>query len=156
VTLVPAEPEEHVRAARRNPDRKAHFDALAALGRHHNFTLTGIASPNTAGTRENIYVHGKLMLVDDAWATIGSCNLHAYSLQGHSELNASFWDPSLVRALRSELLVEHLGLDSSGIDSTAALALYRRIAQENRRKRDVGNGDWQGLAFALDAATYGE
>lgn len=156
VMLVPAEPEEHVQAARRNPARKAHFDALARLGSHPNFTLAGIASLNSIGERRSIYVHGKLMLVDDGWATIGSCNLHAYSLQGHSELNASFWDPSLVRALRCELLAEHLGMDCSGMDGPGALALYQRVARDNGQKKAAGEGDWQGLAFALDAATYGE
>ena len=82
VLLVPADPEEGIRAARNNPQRKALFDGLAALGRYENFTLVGIAGPNALGSRSSIYVHAKIMLVDDAWATIGSCNLHAHSLTG--------------------------------------------------------------------------
>jgi phosphatidylserine/phosphatidylglycerophosphate/cardiolipin synthase-like enzyme len=156
VLLVPAEPEEHVRAARRNLERKTLFDAMAALGRYRNFTLAGIAARNSAGHRDNVYVHGKLMLADDSWATIGSCNLHAFSLQGHSELNASVWDPRIVRALRCDLLAEHLDADCSVMNDREALLLFRKIAHENRRKRDADNPDWQGLAFALDPAAYGE
>jgi cardiolipin synthase len=156
VILVPADPEAHVHAARKNPQRKALFDGIAALGRHENFLLAGIAGPNARGSRSNIYVHAKIMLVDDSWATIGSCNLHAHSLSGHSEMNASIWDPQVVRALRSELLAEHLGQDTAGIDDRTALGLYREIARENRRRRDANDLNWQGLAFSLDPARYGE
>ena len=139
VLLVPGDPEEGVRAARNNPQRKALFDCLAALGRHENFSLVGIAGPTAQGSRSSIYVHAKIMLVDDTWATIGSCNLHAHSLTGHSEMNASIWDPEVARALRCELLAEHLGRDTAAIDDVAALRLYREIARENRRRRDAGN-----------------
>jgi cardiolipin synthase A/B len=155
VVLVPADPEESVRAARQNPQRKALFDGIAALGRYENFTLAGIAGLNARGSRSSIYVHAKIMLIDDAWATIGSCNLHTGSLTGNSEMNASIWDPEMARALRCELLAEHLGQDTTGIDDRAALRLYREIACENRRKRNAGDFNWQGLAFSLDPATYG-
>jgi phosphatidylserine/phosphatidylglycerophosphate/cardiolipin synthase-like enzyme len=95
------------------------------------------------------------MLVDDAWATIGSCNLHANSLYGNTEMNASIWDPEVVHALRCELLAEHLDQDTAGIDDRAALCRYRGIARENCRRRDAGDFKWQGLAFSLDPATYG-
>jgi phosphatidylserine/phosphatidylglycerophosphate/cardiolipin synthase-like enzyme len=155
VLLVPADPEAHVYAARNNPQRKALFDCLAALGRYENFALVGIAGMNAAGSRSNIYVHAKIMLIDDAWATIGSCNLHARSLTGHSEMNASVWDPEVVRALRCELLAEHLGRDTAALDDRAALRLYREIARANARRRDANDSGWQGLAFSLDPAMYG-
>lgn len=55
--LVPAEPEEHVRKARRNPARKDLFDRTETLGHYTNFALVGIAAPNGHGQRSNIYVH---------------------------------------------------------------------------------------------------
>jgi cardiolipin synthase A/B len=155
VTLVPADPEQHVRLARQNPQRKPLFDGVAALGRYENFALVGIANLDARGRRSNIYVHSKIMLVDDAWATIGSCNLHAFSLSGHTEMNASIWDPMGVHALRCELLAEHLGQGTAGVDDRAALRLYREIARENRRRGDANDFKWQGLAFSLDPATYG-
>ncbi|HYS88720.1 MAG TPA: hypothetical protein VEN78_27515, partial [Bradyrhizobium sp.] len=69
----------------------------------------------------------------DAWATIGSCNLHAFSLSGHTEMNAAFWDPKVVGALRCELFAENLDQDATGIDDRTALRLYREIVRENRR-----------------------
>jgi phosphatidylserine/phosphatidylglycerophosphate/cardiolipin synthase-like enzyme len=155
VVLAPAEPEEHVRTARRNPARKDFFDRIAALGRRDNFALVGIAGQIPQGGRSDIYVHAKLMLVDDAWATIGSCNLHSNSLFGHSEMNAAFWDPKVVRALRCRLLSEHLDQDTARLDDRAALRLYRRVADGNRLRGESGDFGWQGLAFSLDPATYG-
>ncbi|MFI4998074.1 MAG: phosphatidylserine/phosphatidylglycerophosphate/cardiolipin synthase family protein, partial [Hyphomicrobiales bacterium] len=156
VILAPADPDGYVRAARRDCERSDLFDRMAQLGRYENFALAGIAARNARGDRHNVYVHSKLMLIDDAWATIGSCNLHAFSLFGSTEMNASFWDPKIVQALRCELFVEHLGQDTSHLDDRAALCLYREVARENRSRRDAGDGDWRGLAFSLDPATYGE
>ena len=74
------------------------------------------------------------MLIDDAWATIGSCNLHSNSLYGHSEMNATFYDPETVRALRVQLLSEHLATDTTDLDDRAAMGLYRQIADANHAK----------------------
>jgi phosphatidylserine/phosphatidylglycerophosphate/cardiolipin synthase-like enzyme len=156
VVLVPAEPEAHVRAARRNPERRSLFDQVARLGRYEHFALVGIAGLNEEGVRRDVYVHGKIMLVDDAWATIGSCNLHSNSLYGHTEMNASFWDGEVVRVLRCALLAEHLGEDTAHLDARAALQLYRRVARENRHLRDVGDPNWSGIAYRLDPNAYGK
>jgi cardiolipin synthase len=138
VVLVPAEPDGASFARER-----------ATLGRRPNFTLAGIAGQGAHGARKVVYVHDKLMIVDDAWATVGSCNLHRYSLFGNSELNVAFSD-SAVRALRSELFLEHLAIDTSGMDDRSSLRLFRRIALENRARLDAGDTDWQGNAFHLD------
>jgi cardiolipin synthase len=155
VVLLPAEPERWVGAARRRPENKGFFEMLAALDQHENFTLAGIAGLDATGVRKSIYVHAKLMQIDDAWATIGSCNLHRNSLYGHSELNASFCAPEVVCALRCKLLAEHLGHDTAHLDDRAALRLYRKVALANRDQRDRGKSQWQGLAFRMDPALYG-
>jgi phosphatidylserine/phosphatidylglycerophosphate/cardiolipin synthase-like enzyme len=156
VILVPAQPEPHVRQARRDPSRVELFDRVARLGQYPGFSLVGIAAISPKGERRDIYVHGKIMLVDDEWATIGSCNLHSNSLYGHTEMNASIWDATVVRALRCELLSEHLRLDTGHLDAREALQLYQAIARHNRRKREADDPGWQGLAYTLDPATYGE
>lgn len=104
--------------------------------------LVGIASLNTQGRRHDIYVHAKVMLVDDEWATIGSCNLYASSLSGHTEMNTSVRNDAVVRALRYELSAGHLGQDTAHLDARAALQLYQSIARENRRRRDAGDPLW--------------
>ncbi|MFI5029425.1 MAG: phosphatidylserine/phosphatidylglycerophosphate/cardiolipin synthase family protein [Reyranellales bacterium] len=95
--LVPAIPEEGVYTARRDPTRRALFEALETLGQHPNFRLAGLP----------VYVHAKLMIVDEAWLTIGSCNLHRNSMGGHSEMNASIWDAAVARELREALRRKH-------------------------------------------------
>lgn len=144
VALLPAEPEA-----------KAHHARFSPLAKYDNFTLSGIAATDAKGARRPIYVHDKLMLVDDAWGTIGSCNLHHNSLFGHSELNASFWAPEVARALRCQLFAEHIGEDTSSLDDVAALRRYRAVALNNKARLASGEEPWQGLAFALDPLTYG-
>jgi cardiolipin synthase len=155
VLLLPGEPEKYVAQWRLRPERKAIFDQLEALGRYENFTLTGIASQTPDAERAYIYVHAKVMLVDDTWATIGSCNLHSNSLFGHSELNATVWDAHVVRAMRCELFLEHLGRQTQHLTDVAAMQLYQQIAHENAAQWRAGKIDWQGLACGLSPATYG-
>jgi cardiolipin synthase A/B len=155
VMLVPAEAEPFVREARRKGERQALFAQLAVLDRYPNFRLTGILGHTANGEPYAIYVHDKLMIVDDVWATIGSCNLHAFSLEGSTELNASFHDPAVARRLRCDLMAEHLGRDVDGLEDRVAMALFRDIADANRYRFDTGAPGWQGLAYRLDAATYG-
>jgi cardiolipin synthase A/B len=95
------------------------------------------------------------MLIDDAWATIGSANLHRFSMFGNSELNAAIYSPETVRTFRVALFEEHLALDTSELDDVAALRQFRQIAQANREKFSGGHHDWQGLAFSLEVSTYG-
>jgi phosphatidylserine/phosphatidylglycerophosphate/cardiolipin synthase-like enzyme len=54
VALVPADPEPHVRAARRDPSRHLLFEQVAKLGRYERFALTGIAAMNPHGQRTDI------------------------------------------------------------------------------------------------------
>jgi phosphatidylserine/phosphatidylglycerophosphate/cardiolipin synthase-like enzyme len=147
VLLVPAIPEEHVYAARQNPERRTLFDGVEALGRHPGFRLAGIAALD-GRERRPVYVHCKLMIVDDAWTTIGSCNLHANSLGGQTEMNASIWDAAVACDLRCALFLRHLGVDTTALDDVEALRLYRRIADTN------GSAGWQGEAFTLDPRKY--
>jgi phosphatidylserine/phosphatidylglycerophosphate/cardiolipin synthase-like enzyme len=154
VFLVPGHAHPEFAAARRDPRLQALFGPLDALRGHENFTLAAIASHDGPGAYHDVYVHAKILLVDDAWATIGSTNVADRSFFGDTELNASFWDADSVRALRATLLGEHLGRDTGGLDDRAALQLFRELARENRARRERG-ALLDGLAFAVDPARYG-
>lgn len=151
VLLMPAEPDVGLQI---QPERCAFLKARAELGTYDSFMLAGIAGIGADGRRKSIYVRAKLMLVDDEWATVGSCNLHRFSLLGNGEMNAAFSEPNTVRAFPCELLREHLDQDTFGMGDRKALHLFRKIARENRRKFEAGDHAWQGLAFELDLATY--
>lgn len=155
VLLLPAVPDLS-RPKAESRERTAFLAARAGLSSYENFSLCGIAGLGVDGRRNAVYVHSKLMLVDDEWASVGSCNLHHYSLFGNGELNVALRDPAAVRAMRVELLHEHLDADTSGLDDIEALHLLRRVAHENRRRHEEGDAAWQGLAIRLDMATYGQ
>ncbi len=120
------------------------------LARAPHFTLAGLAGRDAQGARQPVHVHAKLMIVDDAWATVGSGNLHRFSLSGNSELNLAFTDADTVRGLRTALFAEHLGRDTSLLDGRAALALFRTVAEQNAARRDRGDSDGEGIACMLD------
>jgi phosphatidylserine/phosphatidylglycerophosphate/cardiolipin synthase-like enzyme len=65
-------------------------EELARLAVFDNFTLAGIAGLGEDNKRHLVWIHAKLMLVGGAWGTIGSCNLHRYSLFGNCEMNVLF------------------------------------------------------------------
>jgi phosphatidylserine/phosphatidylglycerophosphate/cardiolipin synthase-like enzyme len=125
-------------------------DERRTLARTSHYTLAGLAGPDASGARQPVHVHAKLMIIDDVWATVGSCNLHRYSMYGNSELNIAFADAVTVRALRCELLAEHLARDTSALDGRSALRLFRTVAEENAGRRDREDPDWTGIACAMD------
>jgi phosphatidylserine/phosphatidylglycerophosphate/cardiolipin synthase-like enzyme len=125
-------------------------DERRALAGTSHFTLAGLAGLGPSGARHPVHVHAKLMLVDDVWATVGSCNLHRFSIYGNSELNLAFADPVAVRALRCELLAEHLGQDTSALDGGSALRAFRAVAEQNAARRSAGDAGWEGIAWAMD------
>ena len=154
VFLAPGNCHPAYAEAKRNPDLKPFFDLVASLDRFENFTLAAIASERGPGAYHEIYVHAKIMLVDDAWATIGSTNVAERSFRGDTELNASLWHGDVVRELRRDLLAEHLGVDTGGQDDVAALRLYHARARENARRRERRERQ-DALAYRLDAGRYG-
>jgi len=153
VILAPRRENSEMIAGRRDRKNAVFFDSVAALGNHDNFTLAGIAQSLPGGGHQDIYVHSKIALVDDVWGTIGSTNVANRSFYGDTELNASFWHRPTVTALRRELLLEHLAVDTADHDDVEALRLFARIARENAAR--YGRGEkLAGLAFAIDPATY--
>ncbi|GGO39079.1 hypothetical protein GCM10008949_46670 [Deinococcus humi] len=155
VTLVlPVHPDLSP-AAYTAPERRAFLEARSALGEYPNFTLVGLAGQDDAGQRHGVWIHSKLMLVDDEWGTVGSANLHRFSAFGNGELNAAFWAPQTTRAFRVELFLEHLAVDTADLDDVEALRLFHHVAQENRLKLEGEQGLWQGIVVALDITRYG-
>ncbi len=61
---------------------------------------------NHAGTP--VYVHAKVCVVDDTWASVGSDNFNRRSWTHDSEMSATVCHPGYARSLRHELGREHL------------------------------------------------
>ncbi len=97
-----------------------------------------------------VYVHAKVCLIDDTWATTGSDNFNRRSWTHDSELSAVVVDPSeddhspYVRRLRLTLAAEHLDRevddDSSLLDVMAdcvdAPGMFAAYAETARRLDD--------------------
>ncbi len=131
------------------------FDLIAACGAHENFTLAGLAGPMPDGSRGDVYVHGKLMLVDDVFATIGSTNFAERSFRNQTEMNVSFQDSADGQgaALRPVRRTSRAGyVDARRRRGDAPVR--RRPRAPMRKRREAGDMAWQGIAFALDPATY--
>lgn len=84
-----------------------------------------------------IDLHAKLMIVDDVWYTIGSCNLNDRGFQSEGELNVGVLDPS-AKDLRKKLFSEHLQAPCPD-DIQAAAKLWFRHAEANLRAQNGGD-----------------
>ncbi|WP_315732074.1 phospholipase D-like domain-containing protein [Nocardioides imazamoxiresistens] len=105
VIVVPRHPDKTGvnRAAQRLARRRA-------LQRLHDIAPGRVAAyslENREGTP--VYVHAKVCVVDDTWATTGSDNFNRRSWTHDSELTAAVLDPTHARGLRLRLAAEHLG-----------------------------------------------
>jgi phosphatidylserine/phosphatidylglycerophosphate/cardiolipin synthase-like enzyme len=149
LVVVPGRPLPEVFDARKRHPRL--FAALEALARHEQFTLAGLAWADDANLRHDVYVHSKLMIVDDAWMTVGSANLEKDSLERHTELNVACWDAHVVHELRQELFAEHGGDARSLMTAAAARSPLAALRFAAARPLDASRS---GLLVELDASKY--
>jgi phosphatidylserine/phosphatidylglycerophosphate/cardiolipin synthase-like enzyme len=86
------------------------------------------------------YVHAKIMVVDDVWASIGSSNIGYRSMTYDGEINCDVIDGAIVRGdrryardLRVALWTEHLRLQSRGgpmlLDPRKGFEMLRQAAE---------------------------
>lgn len=164
IFTVPGDCHPAYASARKIAATKPFFDLVASLDASPRFTLAAIASNditgNTltsnnegAGSYQEIYVHAKIMLVDDAWATIGSTNTADRSFLGDTELNASVWHGDFTRDLRRDLFLEHLGIETHG-DDVAAFETFQARARKNAYRKLAGER-LPYFAYQLDPKLYG-
>jgi phosphatidylserine/phosphatidylglycerophosphate/cardiolipin synthase-like enzyme len=154
IFLVPGRCHPVFAASRRVPALAPFFELIESLDEYSSFSLAAIASTESDGPPHEIYVHAKIMLVDDAWATIGSTNTADRSFKTDTELNASIWHRDTVEALRARLFEEHLGLDTRGLSDVDAFQQFHERARDNAWQR-LANRPMTGLAYQLSASFYG-
>ncbi len=123
-----------------------------AARRLHFFTLATSKARAQSGLMRYrpIYVHAKVGIVDDRWATVGSANLNSRSLSRDAELNVAVLDTPFARGLRLSLWAEHLGLlryAHTGWPAPAALPLPKPMVppREEGLRALLAPVDWQKL-----------
>ncbi|EJN20998.1 hypothetical protein PMI35_05350 [Pseudomonas sp. GM78] len=87
-----------------------------------------------------VYIHSKLMIVNDVFTTHGSANINTRSMQVDSELNIAHEWASVTQALRRRLWDLHT--DGRGVqdDADKAFKAWQKIIDDNKRlqeKKDV-------------------
>ncbi|MCH5551888.1 phospholipase D-like domain-containing protein [Pseudomonas syringae pv. syringae] len=91
----------------------------------------------------DVYVHSKLMIVDDVFTTIGSANINTRSMQVDTELNICVEDPSVTKPLREHLFDLHIGKKISGLDTTETYQKWQEAIDKNKSRRTKGMQDTQ-------------
>jgi phosphatidylserine/phosphatidylglycerophosphate/cardiolipin synthase-like enzyme len=96
----------------------------------NGFPAFAIAPPQVSTVYQPIYVHSKLLLVDDVFFTLGSANVNERSLFNDTELNIACPSPRLTRYWKERLWKLHTG---RGTQATAKdeFKLWADVAREN-------------------------
>jgi phosphatidylserine/phosphatidylglycerophosphate/cardiolipin synthase-like enzyme len=102
------------------------------------------AAPINA-TNEEIYVHAKVMIADDLYATVGSANFSERSMYADFELGVAWTDPSdnSIQGFREKLWSEHLGLKKDEFpnlkDGKLSIAKFwqERLANKEWKERRI-------------------
>ncbi|SCK25428.1 phosphatidylserine/phosphatidylglycerophosphate/cardiolipin synthase family protein [Vogesella sp. LIG4] len=104
----------------------------------HICTLVAMDSP--PGAWAEVYIHAKLMLVNDAFLTLGSANINTRSMQVDSELNVALDRPEITLPLRQTLWGRHTQhreganparMDKE-LDAKMAFEKWRNILNDNK------------------------
>jgi cardiolipin synthase len=151
VAVVPGCAMPEIARARTLPKAAPVFAMLEALGRHPNFLMAALGSFSDDGAGRDIYVHAKVAVVDDEWATIGSANAMFRSFREDTEMNATVWDAAVAKDLRHQLMAEHLGEPGANgklDDDVGSVAILRERALENREARREGRA-LRGQIYAI-------
>ncbi|MGZ6804895.1 MAG: phospholipase D family protein, partial [Nocardioidaceae bacterium] len=155
VAVVPHVPDQDGRLSL-PPNLVGRAHAMARLREAGGDRVAVYGVENHAGTP--VYVHAKVCVVDDTWATVGSDNVNRRSWTHDSELTAAVLDTRLdgrapadpggagdgarryARALRLQLLREHLDRngDEGLVDPQEAFAQLARSAAALQRWYDEG------------------
>ncbi|MFF7064550.1 phosphatidylserine/phosphatidylglycerophosphate/cardiolipin synthase family protein [Pseudomonas sp. NPDC008258] len=80
-----------------------------------------------------VYIHSKLMIVNDVFTTHGSANINTRSMQVDSELNIAYEWGSVTQALRRRLWGLHTGGSGAQDNAAQAFAAWRQILIRNSR-----------------------
>jgi phosphatidylserine/phosphatidylglycerophosphate/cardiolipin synthase-like enzyme len=114
--------ESTVRAEER-PGLKVHLCSL-------------VAQDSSPGNWMPVYVHSKLMIVDDVFTTQGSANINTRSMQVDSELNIIHEWASVTKALRRRLWDLHTAGKGAQDDPSVAFDEWQDIVDKNKDRQD--------------------
>jgi phosphatidylserine/phosphatidylglycerophosphate/cardiolipin synthase-like enzyme len=109
-------------------------DALEAMKKAIGANL-GLFTMKRPKDAKLVYVHAKVLIVDDVYANLGSANANPRSFRMDTELNLAWHDPTTVRQFRTALWKEQLG-SPAGMSSWLPadfVKQWSKIAAKNAR-----------------------
>lgn len=157
VVVLPRRPEKPKEELTVGQAQTETLELLTKVAREtgHAFGTYNVASVDGGGQDVFVYIHSKLMIVDDRFFTMGSANLTNRSMNLDSEINVTYEatgedDDALreaLRAVRVRLLGEHVGRPPGAMDVEALLepdGLVARLdaladAREGNLRRHEGS-----------------
>jgi cardiolipin synthase len=93
------------------------------------------------------FLHAKVAVVDDSWATVGSSNFDPVSLMLAREANVAVWDPTFARELRGSLM--------AAIETGAKPIERERWARKGLRMRMATRAAYALLRLLAGISSYG-
>ncbi|UZJ62590.1 phospholipase [Pseudomonas sp. KU26590] len=94
-----------------------------------------VAPDSLPGNWMPVYIHSKLMIVDDVFTTHGSANINTRSMQVDSELNIAHEWASETQALRRRLWKLHTAKQGMQDDPKVAFEAWQNIIKENKKRK---------------------
>ena len=89
-----------------------HAPHAVAENRLHFYTLATSSPDEQDGAMRYrpVYVHAKVAVIDDRWATVGSANLNSRGMSHDAEMNVAIAQRDFASGLRRILWAEHTGV----------------------------------------------
>ena len=112
------------------------------------------SSPDKRMGYRDIYIHSKLMLIDDGFITVGSANINQRSMAVDSELNLATNSVREARALRQRIwsnLSDGKYDGGGGTEKEIAMTFekWKALAQENADEKSLGKDMLKGFLIPL-------
>ncbi|MNV68215.1 hypothetical protein D3C71_1610480 [compost metagenome] len=92
-----------------------------------------------------VYIHSKLMIVNDVFTTHGSANINTRSMQVDTELNIAYEWVSVTQALRRRLWGLHTEEQGAQDDAGIAFDAWLRIINKNKDYKSQGRAPYAAL-----------
>lgn len=102
----------------------------------HICTLEACAQTPQGVKYHPIYVHSKLLLVDDVFYTLGSANINVRSMEADTELNIASPSPEVTQQWRQHLWKIHTG-QAPGEDIKMEFERWNEIMSDNKDAKEA-------------------
>ena len=126
--------EDYQALARRIPAEKQTPITPADIPGLKVHICTLVAPDSPPHDWQEVYIHSKLMIIDDVFTTLGSANINERSMSVDSELNVCLEDPAVAKPLRRHLWGMHTGREVLD-DMSTTFEDWNKLLEANKRRR---------------------